>query len=425
MATITIGNNIYRGKLTPIAFIDNDRLRHTYLLGKTGVGKSTLFQNMCLQDIQNGHGVCYIDPHGESIDWLMTRIPTNRIDDVVVFDPSDVEHPAGLNLLEARNEQEKDFLVSECIQIFYKLFDPDRTGIIGPQFEHWLRNAALTVMAGPEGGSLLEIPKLFVDREFEMTKRKFVTDPVVQEFWGKQIASTSDFHRSEMLNYFSSKFGHFSGNQLMRNIIGQHKSTIKLDEAMAQEKIVLINLSKGKIGDLNAQMLGLITIAKINAAALQRARIDADQRYPFYVYVDEFQNLLTDTFITMLSESRKYGIGLHLTNQYFAQLPKKIQDAILGNVGTLILFGLGIEDAERLAKEFEPFAKEDLINLERFHFYIKLMINGKTSAPFSGVSLAELGIGNSATTQTIRTFAELAYGIPRQLATEQIRQSLE
>ncbi len=425
MATVTLGNNIYRGKTTPIVFKDADRLRHMYMLGKTGVGKSTVFQNMCLQDIYNGHGVCFIDPHGESIDWLLARIPKSRLDDVILFDPSDTEYPLGFNLLEARTESEKDFLVSECIQIFYKLFDPDNTGIIGPQFEHWLRNAALTVMAGPEGGSLLEIPKLFVDRNFELAKRKYVTDPMVQEFWSKQMAATSDFHRSEMLNYFSSKFGHFLNNALMRNIIGQRKNAFHFADAIAQEKIVLINLSKGKIGDLNAQMLGLIAVAKINAAVLQRAHVDTKDRYPFYLYVDEFQNLLTDTFVTMLSESRKYGLGLHLTNQYFAQLPKKIQDAILGNVGTLMCFGVGMEDAERLSQEFEIFSKEDFSNLERYTFYLKLMINGKTSNPFSGVSLPELSVPVPQTKEMITTLTRVAYAQPKVLAETVITNALQ
>lgn len=424
MATVTIGKNEYRGKTTTIAFNDADRLRHMYMLGKTGVGKSTVFQNMCLQDINNGHGVCFIDPHGESIDWLLQRIPASRLEDVILFDPSDTNYPLGFNLLEARTESEKDFLVSECIQIFYKLFDPENTGIIGPQFEHWLRNAALTVMAGPEGGSLLEIPKLFVDRKFELSKRKYVTDPMIQEFWSKQMAATSDFHKSEMLNYFSSKFGHFLNNELMRNVIGQRKNAFHFADAIAQEKIVLINLSKGKIGDLNSQMLGLIAVAKINAAVLQRANLETKDRYPFYLYVDEFQNLLTDTFVSMLSESRKYGLGLHLTNQYFAQLPKKFQDAILGNVGTFMCFGLGMEDAERLAREFEPFTKEDFLNLERFNFYIKLMINGKTSVPFSGISLPEQTAPTPATKDIITKLSQVAYGQPKTLTEAVIANAL-
>lgn len=244
MQPITIGTNVFRGKSTPITYLPPDRLRHMYMIGKTGVGKSTLFANMALQDILDFKGICFIDPHGESIDWLLSRIPQSRLEDVILFNPSDGEFPIGLNLLESKDTTEGEFLVSELIEIFYKLFDPDHNGIIGPQFEHWLRNAALTIMADPQGGSLLEIPKLFIDKRFEMHKRSFLRDPMVQEFWGMQMARTAEFHRSEMLNYFSSKFGHFLNNTLMRNIIGQTHSGINLDEIIAGEKILLVDLSK-------------------------------------------------------------------------------------------------------------------------------------------------------------------------------------
>jgi type IV secretory pathway TraG/TraD family ATPase VirD4 len=421
MANITLGTNFYRNKETAIAFQDPDRLRHMYMLGKTGVGKSTVFQNMCLQDIQNRHGVCFIDPHGESIEWLLQRIPQNRLEDVILFDPSDTQCSFGLNLLEAKEETEKDFLVAQTIEIFYKLFDPEKTGIIGPQFEHWLRSAALTVMAGPEGGSLLEIPRLFVDKNFEIKKRQHLKDPIVIDFWTKQMANTSDFHKSEMLNYFTSKFGHFMNNGLMRNIIGQRKSAFDFDQILDQEKILLIDLSKGKIGEINAQMLGLILVAKLQAAVLKRANITPEKRYPFYLYVDEFQNLITDTFASLLSESRKYGLGIHLTNQYFAQLPEKLQNAILGNAGTLMIFEVGVEDAERLSREFFPLQKEDFLALKRYNFYIKLMIEGKTSEPFSGVSLKPLGKISNQHAEQIKKLSQLAYSIPKRLAEEEIK----
>lgn len=424
MSDVIIGHNIFRGKSTPIRALGPDRLRHMYMIGKTGVGKSTVFQNMALQDIQNQAGLCYIDPHGESIDWLLQRIPENRLQDVILFDPADGDFPFGLNLLEAQDEPEKDFLVAELIQIFYKLFDPEKTGIIGPQFEHWLRNAALTVMSGPEGGSLLEIPKLFVDKRFEANKRKTLKDPLVQEFWSKQMAQTADFHKSEMLNYFTSKFGSFLNNTLMRNLIGQRKSSFNFDQALAGEKIVLVNLSKGKIGELNAQCLGLILISKLQAAVLKRARMPQTQRPPFYLFVDEFQNVVTDTFASMLSESRKYGLAVHLTNQYFAQLPKTVQDSILGNVGTLLSFEIGVEDAEMLAKEFAPFTKDDFVNLERFNFYLKLMINGKMSESFSGVSLTPLAATRPDVTTKVKTISQVAYGFPKLLVEEQIKAQL-
>lgn len=424
MSQITIGANLFRGKTRAITFGGADRFRHMYMIGKTGVGKSTVYENMVLQDIQNGNGVCFVDPHGESIDWLLERIPENRIEDVVLFDPSDSNFPMGLNLLEAKTEQERDFLVSELIQIFYKLFDPERTGIIGPQFEHWLRNAALTVMAGPEGGTLIEIPKLFVDKKYEAKKRKFVKDPIVQEFWGKQMSSTADFHKSEMLNYFSSKFGSFMNNSLMRNIIGQQQSSFSFENIIDQEKILLVNLSKGKIGEMNASMLGLILISKLEAAVLKRAHIPSQDRHPFYLYVDEFQNVITDSFTAMLSEARKYGLGIHITNQYFSQLPEELSNAILGNVGTLLSFEVSAEDAEILVKEFAPFTKEDFFNLKKYNFYIRLMMNGKMSPAFSGQSLPPAGFPNSENAERIKALGHLAYGFPRLLIEEQIKQSL-
>lgn len=425
MHYVTIGTNEYRGKRTPIHFREHDRLRHMYMLGKTGVGKSTVFQNMCLEDIRNGEGVCFIDPHGESVEWLLSRIPTDRLEDVVVFDPSDSEFPFGLNLLEARTEREKDFLVSECISIFYKLFDPDKTGVIGPQFEHWLRNAALTVMAGPEGGSIVEIPKLFIDKNFELAKRKHVTDPLVIDFWTKQMAKTSDFHKSEMLNYFMSKFGHFLNNALMRNIIGQRQSSFAFDDIIERKKILLVNLSKGKIGETNAHMLGLILISKLQAAILGRAHVASEKRHPFYLYVDEFQNFVTDTFTSILSESRKYGLAAHLTNQYFAQLPENIREAVLGNVGTFVAFEVGAEDAELLTKEFDPLTTFDFMGLARFNFYIKLMVDGKTSTPFSGVGLPPADIGGfTRAKEIIIDHNRLSYGTPRLLADHLLSEQL-
>lgn len=384
MSNIIIGYNEYRGRQTTIKYEALDRLRHMYMIGKTGVGKSTIFQNMCLQDIKNNEGVCFIDPHGESIDWLLKRVPRERLEDVILFDPSDTDFPFGLNLLEGHNEQEKDFLVGECIQIFYKLFDPKKTGIIGPQFEHWLRNAALTVMSG-DGGSLLDIPKLFIDKDFEKKKRKNLTDGAVMDFWTKQMSKTSDFHKSEMLNYFMSKFGSFMNNSMMRNIIGQKKSSFDFDDVVKKKKILLVNLSKGKIGETNSHMLGLILMSKLQAAIMRRAFDKIEDRSPFYLYVDEFQNFTTDTFTTLLSESRKYALGMHLTNQYLAQLPEETKDAVLGNVGTILSFQVGVEDAEMLAKEFEPVTVDNFLELSRFNFYIKLMIDGKTSHAFSGI----------------------------------------
>lgn len=424
-SAVAIGNSVYHGRKRPIYFQDQDRLRHMYMVGKTGVGKSSVFQNMCLEDIRNGRGVCFMDPHGDSIDWLEARIPASRLTDVILFDPSDADFPFGLNLLEASSEHERDFLVAECIQIFYKLFDPQKTGFIGPQFEHWLRNAALTIMADPEGGSLIEIPRLFVDRDFERSKIKHLTDPLVLEFWTKQMARTSDFHRSEMLNYFMSKFGHFMNNSLMRNIIGQYHSSFTFDDAIANNKIVLINLSKGKIGEINTHMLGLILVAKLQITILKRVHATAENREPFYLYVDEFQNFVTETFISMLSESRKYGLGVHLANQYLYQLPKELLEAVIGNVGTFLAFEIGAEDASFLEKEFDPIDVQDFMSLKRFNFYIKLMVDGKTTMPFKGESLMpDESVSAIEIKQVMGAFNRLAYGSPRMLVDQNIRERL-
>jgi type IV secretory pathway TraG/TraD family ATPase VirD4 len=425
MSDVLLGTNEFRGRKTPVGFKASDRLRHMYMIGKTGAGKSTVFTNMALQDIRNGSGVCFVDPHGEAIDWLLSRIPEERLEDVVLFDPSDTSFPVGLNLLEANTESERDFLVSELIEIFYKLFDPERTGIIGPQFEHWLRNAALTVMADPAGCSILEIPKLFVDRSFEQRKRKHLQDPLVQEFWSLQMARTADFHRSEMLNYFNSKFGQFLNNATCRNIIGQPVSGIRFDEVLSGQKILLVNLSKGKVGESTAHMLGLIIMAKLQVAVLRRANLPASERPPLYLYVDEFQNLTTDTFASMLSESRKYGLGVHLTNQYFSQLPVKIRSAVLGNAGTLLSFQLGAEDAEQLAREFHPFTKLDLMGLARYSCYIRLMSGGQSTEPFSLTSMAPMPAPEVNASEIIRACSRLAYSNPRLLVEAGIRERLK
>lgn len=433
MNTVVIGKNEYRDKVTTLRISEVDRLRHMYTVGKTGVGKSSLYLQMALQDICRFRGVCFIDPHGDAVDWLLKNIPKARIEDVVVFRPSDSDFPLGLNLIEAKSDSEKSFLVGELISIFYKLFDPNKTGIIGPQFEHWLRNAALTIMADPDGGTILEIPKLFSDKQFEARKLKFVKDPLVQEFWKGQMSKTSDFHRSEMLNYFSSKFGHFLNDPLCRNIVGQEQSTINFDEILSSEKILLVDLSKGKLGELASQFLGLIILAKLQYSVLKRADVSESKRHPFFLYVDEFQNFATETFLSMLSESRKYGLALHLANQYISQVPQEIQNAVLGNVGTILSFQVGIDDAEILARQFEPFKKEDLLNLPKRNFYLKLMIDGTTSQPFSGrveefdELFKQLEIQKKfppSGTELVEAASRLQYGTPKALVEGLIKKRL-
>ncbi len=380
---LIIGKSIYRGEEQLVRIKGEDRRRHLFMIGKTGVGKTTFFENMILQDIMEGRGLCFIDPLGDSAESLLKKIPKERADDVIYFDPSDVEYPMGLNLLEYRNAEERDFLIQEMIEMFYKLFDPNHTGMVGPQFEHWFRNAALTVMSDPEGGTLIEIPKLFTDDNFRKEKIAMVKDPIVRAFWEEQMAKTSDFHKSEMYNYFISKFGRFMTNDLMRNIIGQKSSAFNIREVMDSGKILLINLAKGKIGEINSNLLGMVMVSKIQIAAFSRADMPEEQRRDFYLYVDEFQNFTTDTFATILSEARKYHLCLNITNQYIAQLTEKIRDAVIGNVGNMAIYRIGAADAEFLQKELPKVSINDMANLDIYQLYVKLLINLTPSKPFS------------------------------------------
>ncbi len=381
---VVLGDNVYRGEIRQVRMANEDRFRHMYLIGGTGTGKTTLFENMILQDVQAGKGVCYIDPHGETAEAMMGKLPRERAEDVIYFNPGDISRPMGLNLLEWKKPEQKDFLVQEWIQIFYKLFDPNQTGMVGPQFEHWGRNASLTVMANPEGGTLIEIPRLFTDDAFREKSISYVKDPVVLAFWNQQLAKTSDYHKSEMYNYFISKFGRFMTNEMMRNVIGQPKSAFDFADVINNKKILIVNLSKGRLGEMNSYMLGMIIVAKIYTAIMERVDMSADTRNDYFLYVDEFQNMATDTFSNILSEARKFRLGLAITNQYIAQIPEKIRDAIVGNVGTMITYRVGVPDAEFLEHLYAPIVnKYDMINIDKYNAYVKLLIDNTPGKPFS------------------------------------------
>ncbi|PIS07644.1 hypothetical protein COT78_03015 [Candidatus Berkelbacteria bacterium CG10_big_fil_rev_8_21_14_0_10_43_13] len=410
-----IGKAIYRGTEQMIRIKEADRLRHLYQIGKTGVGKTVMFQNMIRQDIEEGKGVCYLDPNGDAAEWILNHIPKERAEDVVYFNPSDRERPFGLNMLEWKTPEQRDFLVQETIQIFYKLFDPNQTGMVGPQFEHWMRNASLTLMSHPEGGTIIDIPRLFTDPEYEKSRVKYVTDPVVKSFWEKQMAKTADFHKSEMLNYFTSKFGRFMTNDMMRNILGQTKSSFDFRDIMDNKKILICNLSKGLIGEINAFLLGMIIVSKIAMGAFSRQDIAESERIPFFLYVDEFQNFVTDVFATILSESRKYKLSLNITNQYIEQLDEKIRAAVIGNAGTLVSFRMGAADAEFFVKEFEPLKAEDLTTIDKYNFYIKMLIDGAPTKPFNGVSIwPEDFEGNPKLGKAIAELSRMKYGKARE-----------
>ena len=381
-----LGFNVYRGRQTEIYMQDADRRRHMYMIGKTGSGKTELIKNLALQDIKNGKGVAVIDPHGDLADDLLGLIPKERLDDVIYFNPSDLERPMGLNMLEAPDENMRDFVVQEMISIFYMLFPPE---MIGPMFEHNMRNYMLTLMADVDNpGTIVEIPRMISDDAFQKAWVAKVKDPLVRSFWEDEMAKTSDYHKSEMMGYLVSKVGRFVENEMMRNIIGQTKSAFNFRDIMDNGKILLVNLSKGKTGEVNASLLGLILVAKLQMAAFSRADVPEDQRQDFYLYIYEFQNFVTPSIATILSEARKYRLNLVLAHQYMGQLVRdgkpEIRDAVLGNVGTMMVARVGPEDIETLGKVFEPtFTGHDLMNTDMFTWNVKMIINNAQAKPFT------------------------------------------
>lgn len=409
-----MGYNVYRGVKKEIRLSTNDRRRHTYIIGQTGTGKSKLLENLALQDMLDGKGFAFIDPHGDSAEELLGMVPKERVEDVIYFNPGDMENPVGLNLFEFETTDQRDFLVQEAIAMLYRLYDPGHTGIIGPRYEHWFRNAALTIMSDPGGSSFIDIPQVFNDDAFAKEKIKHVTDQTVLDFWNKEMAQTSDYHKSEVLGWFVSKFGAFLSNEMMRNVIGQTKSGFNLREIMDNKKILLVNLSKGKTGELNSQLLGMIFVMKFQAAAMSRADIPEDQRQDFALYVDEFQNFATDSFESILSEARKYHLNLILANQFVSQLTDKIREAIIGNVGTVISGRIGTTDAELMAKKFVPvFDAEDLTKLPNYEGVVVAQINGVPSSPFSMSFIPPLGRSNPQLAIALKRLSAAKFGKAR------------
>lgn len=416
-----IGNVIFRGEEKPVYFATReDRRRHFYAIGQTGTGKSSLLREMIRQDIEKGEGVGIIDPNGDLIQHTLAIIPKDRAEDVVLFEPFDMERPAGLNMLEWKTPEQKDFAISEMITIYSKLFPPE---IIGPMFEHYMRNAMLALMADKDNpGTLVEIPRIFTDKEFMEGRLKNVSDPLARSFWLKEWAQTTGQTRSDMLGYVVSKVGRFVENEMMRNIIGQAKSTFDLEEIINQKKIFLANLSKGLTGEMNSSLLGLILVSKIQIAAFRRGAIPENQRQDFYLYIDEFQNFTTDSIATILSEARKYRLDLILAHQFIPQLTEEIRNAVIGNVGSIASFRVGADDAEFLEKQFEPeFSRFDLLNLDNFQYVVKMMVENRISSPFR-VKLIKPAEGNPELVSSIKKLSKLKYARPKTLVESEIRE---
>lgn len=428
---VVLGKSVYRGISKFVHFQKEDRTRHQYVIGKSGSGKSVLLWNQAVQDIQNGEGVCVIDPHGDLIEDCAACVPKHRAKDVVIFDPSDRDRPMGVNLLEANTPEEQDRASLDAMEIFIKLFGNE---IFGPRIQHYFRNGCLTLMSDKEeGATLIDIPRLFIDDDFQRYKVSKITNPVVRAFWEHEMANTGDREKQEMIPYFTSKFGPFVTNTTMRNIIGQTKSAFNVREVMDNQKVLLINLSKGKIGAINAQLLGLILVSKINMAAMGRADIDAKDRKDFYFYVDEFQNFATDTFASILSEARKYRLNLIMAHQYIAQLSEgaggvaigqkdsKIKDAVFGNVGTMMSFKVGAEDAEYLEKEYAPsLSQQDILGIANYKAYVKLNINNTTSRPFSIETLYDPNLKNEKVAEIIHKYSRMKYGRKKEFVDAEI-----
>ena len=416
---IFIGEAVYRGSKRPIYIASpEDRRRHFYIIGQTGTGKSTLLREMIRQDIEKGRGVGVIDPHGDLVEHTLESIPKERLNDLVLFEPSDIERPCGLNMLEWSEPEQKDLAIAEMIMIFSSLFPPE---FIGPNFEQYMRNAMLALMADKENpGTLVEIPRMFTDGQFMEKKLEKVSDPLVRNFWLRQWRQTTGQTRSDMLGYVTSKIGRFIENEMMRNIIGQSESGFNLDEVMNNKKIFLDNLSKGLTGELNSSLLGLILVSKMQIAALRRARIPENERQDFYLYIDEFQNFTTSSIATILSEARKYRLCLILAHQFMPQLKDEIKDAVIGNVGTIASYRVGTSDAEILESQFRPeFSKFDLGNLDNFQYLIKMLINSKVTSPFK-IAAPVPKSGNPEIASLGREISKLKYGRSKTLVEQEI-----
>ena len=385
-----------------------------YVIGASGMGKSVFLKNIAYQDMVEGKGFCFIDPHGDVTEELLSMVPEDRIDDVIYFDPSDMEFPIGMNMLEAKTPEEKDFIVQEGINMLYSLYDPGHTGIFGPRGEQMFRNAALLLMSDPKGATFLDIPSPFINKDLVIDKLKYVTDRDLFDYWTKEFpASQKSNDAGEVITWFASKWSPFKQNTMMKRVLGQIKSGFNIREIMDQQKILLVNLSKGKLGELNSKLLGMIFVMKFQTAAMSRVDTPEHDRKDFCLFVDEFQNFSTESFESILSEARKFRLNLIVANQFMTQLTDKIREGVLGNVGTIVAGRVGGTDAEMLEKVLTPvFKAEDLHKQPNHHAITTVLMNGMPSAPFTMNLPAPMGKEDRKVFESLREYSAKKYGRP-------------
>lgn len=427
---LLLGENVFRGIAKPIRLSDSDRRRHIYIMGATGMGKSVLLENLAMQDMLEGRGFCFVDPHGDSVEKLLGMVPRSRVEDIVLFDPGDLSFPIGMNMFEIDpndpdRDKTKDFIISEMVSMLYSLYDPGHTGIVGPRMENIVRNAAHLLMDSPDGGTFMDIPKVLIDPEYTKLKLQHLRNARAMDFWTKEWpAAQKSNDAGEVTSWVVSKWAQFE-TTMMRNILGQLKSGLNLREIMDNRKILLINLSKGKVGELNAKLLGMLFVMKFQAAAMSRVNTPESEREDFCLFVDEFQNFATDSFESILSEARKFRLNLIVANQFMTQLTDRIRSAIIGNAGSFIIGRSGFEDAEQIVKQFQPtFDMEDLQRLPNYMAISKVLVDGYPSRPFTMRLLPPMGNPNPQLADAVKRLSAAKYGRTRAEVEREINERL-